>query len=238
MYHMSIDAGLRRLPSIADDLSLWRIDLDAVASVVTSVPLSEDECRRAECLRFERDRRRYIAAHVALRELLARALDCKPEALQFTHNEFGKPQLVAAPRCAFNLSHSEGVGLVAIGAGLDVGVDIEVMRELSDVHALAQRCCTSAEYAALFARPDAEHSFAFLRNWTRKEACLKAVGVGLSIGPQAIEVDAHGAAEDGVAQTIEVKVRAFVERVQLRSLSLGEAMVGAVAIRQARAPTH
>jgi 4'-phosphopantetheinyl transferase len=231
---LSIDVGLQRLAPVADGVDLWRIDLDALAPLVDGALLSDEERHRAERLRFERDRGRYLAAHFALRVLLGRALAHAPETLVFTQAEFGKPQLAGMPRCAFNLSHSEGVALVALGGERALGVDIEVIRELSDVHALAQRCCTPAECAQLFAQPAHALSRFFLRIWTRKEACLKAMGVGLSAGLQSVEVDANDLAADGDdGQLIEVAVPARRERLQLHTLALGQEQVGALAISAA-----
>jgi len=230
MHTLSIDVGVQRLAPVAQGVDLWRIDLDALAPFVEIKLLSDEERVRAERLRFERDRGRYLAAHLALRVLLGRALARSPDTLIFTQAEFGKPRLAVAPQCAFNLSHSEGVGLVAIGGEHELGVDIEVVRELNDVHALAQRCCTDAECAVLFAQPAHALSRAFLRSWTRKEACLKALGVGLSAGPQSVEVDADGMADDGRCQTIEVMLPARQERLQLHTLALGPEQVGALAI--------
>ena len=225
-----IDAGAQRLAPIVAGVDVWRIDLDALAPLADIKLLSDEERHRAERLRFERDRGRYLAAHFVLRVLLGRALARAPETLVFTEAEFGKPRLAVAPRCAFNLSHSEGVGLIALGGDRELGVDIEMVRELGDVRALAQRCCTDAECAQLFAQPADTLSRAFLRSWTRKEACLKAMGVGLSAGPQSVEVDANGTAVEGDPQTIDVSLPTRHARLQLHTLALGHDQVGALAI--------
>jgi 4'-phosphopantetheinyl transferase len=78
------------------------------------------------------------------------------------------------------LSHCEHLGLVGIADAGDIGVDIELARPIADIDALAHEHFTTAELAALEATPSGQREIAFLRGWTRKEACLKAVGSGLT----------------------------------------------------------
>jgi 4'-phosphopantetheinyl transferase len=66
------------------------------------------------------------------------------------------------------MSHCDDVALVALARGFAVGIDIERTDANLDIRALGR----------LVLAPD-EHALAFLRVWCRKEACLKATGVGL-----------------------------------------------------------
>ncbi|MGW9136504.1 hypothetical protein [Streptomyces sp. NPDC055681] len=47
--------------------------------------LDEAERRRAAAFRFERDRRRYVASHLALRGILAETLGSRPGELRFSN---------------------------------------------------------------------------------------------------------------------------------------------------------
>ncbi len=220
---VGIDIHARRLTGGPREIALWLIDLDAQASFAYERILSSDEIARARRLHFERDRRRFVAAHVALRDRLSRALHCAPAALQFAQEAFGKPVLVHAPQCAFNMSHSEGIALIAIGFDLPLGIDVEVVRELTDLPALAQRCCTPAEHAAILRHADRQaQSRAFLHLWTRKEACLKALGMGLSIEPQTFEVGT-----DPIDATVSIPGLAAPLIVQ--SIDVGAGAVAALA---------
>jgi 4'-phosphopantetheinyl transferase len=62
-----------------------------------------------------------------------------------------------------------------------VGVDVEAVRSLSDLDAIAARYFTSAEAGTIAAAPPGERELAFFLCWTRKEAFSKAVGQGLSL---------------------------------------------------------
>jgi 4'-phosphopantetheinyl transferase len=146
--------------------------------------LSPQELQRAARFVFQRDRRRYRVAHTALRRLLAARMHVAPQDLQFSEGPFGKPALRdVASECAFNLSHSEDDAAVLMTANGEVGVDIEVLRTMPDALDLAERNFSAEECAALTGVVPAERDAAFLTGWTRKEACLKAIGSGLSIAP-------------------------------------------------------
>ena len=181
---------MRRL-AIPDSgtLQLWWTDLDA-----TPLPpgaehtLSPDELTRAARFVREVHRRRYTAAHAWLRELLARHTGQAAAQLQFDEGRFGKPALRGEPSCAFNMSHSNELAVYAFAPDGDIGVDVELLREMSDTDGLARHHFTAAEQAELARAPACDRTFAFLCGWTRKEACLKAIGCGLQVNPDSFEV--------------------------------------------------
>ncbi len=59
---------------------------------------------------------------------------------------------------------------------------------MSDWREMAKRFFSRSEYIALEKLPDSEHTLAFLRCWTRKEAVVKALGEGLSVPLDSFEV--------------------------------------------------
>jgi 4'-phosphopantetheinyl transferase len=171
---------------------LWSADLDA--SAVTSDCLSDDERARAGRFVFERDARRFVAARALLRGLLADYLGAVPADLRFDVLEYGKPVLrVPHAALAFNLSHSENVAWFAFTDASAIGVDVERLRPIDDAHELAQRNYTPSECEQLAQTPPVDRDLAFLRCWTRKEACLKAIGSGFSIPPETFEAGADAA---------------------------------------------
>ena len=103
---------------------VYAADLDTVG-VETGV-LSEDELERADRFRFERDRRRFVAARSVLRRMLARYVDTGPAAISFEYGQYGKPDVPGAP-VSFNVSHSGSYALFAIGPRFELGVDVEVL---------------------------------------------------------------------------------------------------------------
>jgi 4'-phosphopantetheinyl transferase len=89
----------------------------------------------------------------------------------------------------FNLSRTPGTMLLAVSLGIEVGVDVELIRDgpwrTLPAHALSDR-----EQADLTSCDAQSRGRMFLTYWARKEAVLKAAGVGLSVEPQLVEVTA------------------------------------------------
>ncbi|MCR8961198.1 4'-phosphopantetheinyl transferase superfamily protein [Variovorax sp. CCNWLW225] len=176
-------------------------DLDDCAGPGAALILSKEERTRAGQFRFPQERQRYVAAHAALRYALAEQTGARADALRFTHSAFGKPSLLGWPRVHFSLSHSQGLGLIAIGERGPLGVDVEQLRPVPDALALAATHFTRLENEALRALPANERDQAFLTCWTRKEACLKAIGLGLIVPPERFEVGV-----DADCRSVEVPV--------------------------------
>jgi 4'-phosphopantetheinyl transferase len=143
--------------------------------------LSPEERKRASSFVFERDRHRYVMAHSALRVILAGYLGAAPASLAFVSKPGGKPRL-ASPRMdlRFNLSHSADRILVAVARGREIGVDIEMIRDIPGLDDLAESCFSPAERRWFAAVQVPTRLGAFFDGWTRKEAFLKASGEGLS----------------------------------------------------------
>jgi 4'-phosphopantetheinyl transferase len=164
-----------------DGVHVWRVSLRREDRALQSAArlLSPDELARAERFLFERDRHRFIACRSALRILLANYVQESPRALQFQYNPFGKPELDALP-LRFNVSHSGDWALIAVTQARRVGVDLECLRALDDVDALARTSLSAGELAVYFALPGDQRHQAFFNAWTRKEAVIKGSGTGLS----------------------------------------------------------
>ncbi len=145
--------------------------------------LSTDERERAGRFVGRRDRERFEVARGVLRRILARILAEQPEALRFGYGPYGKPHLVrrasADDQPAFNVSHSGDVAVVAVSRNADIGIDVERIRHMEDAFSIAERFFSPTEVALLAGLPPEDLDPAFLRCWTRKEAYVKAVGVGL-----------------------------------------------------------
>jgi hypothetical protein len=146
------------------------------------------------------------AARAALGRILADALG-EPEAPSLVADENGKPRLAAEPgRLAFNLSHSGGLALVALApGGIDVGVDVERIKERRDLARLAARWLPESDAATVAAVPHAEQAAVFYPAWTRHEARVKCTGVGLAGEPPGDEVTAlQVEIDDGYAAAVAI----------------------------------
>jgi 4'-phosphopantetheinyl transferase len=151
--------------------------------------LSLDECLRMERFHFEKDRVHYGVSHAILRILLGRYLSVQPSSISFDRNEFGKPRLaqaLMASELTFNLSHTKGIGLLAVAVGLEIGVDIEKVRPVE--YGTIERYFSTEEQLSLATLTGADWLNGFYNCWTRKEAILKGEGLGLNVRLDAFDV--------------------------------------------------
>lgn len=162
----------------AHEVHVWAIPLVGDADRFDAM-LAEREREKAGRFRFADHRRRYCISHGALRVVLGGYLAADPAALRFASGARGKPVLDGGHRLEFNLTHSAQLAMVAV-ARHAVGIDCEKVRHLERLLDIAQRQFSAAEYAALQSLPERDQLAAFYRCWTRKEAYVKALGLGLS----------------------------------------------------------
>ncbi len=175
-------------------IDVWRVALDQPPSPALQQCLADAEKERAARFHFERDRRRFVAARVALRTLLGRALAIPPAAVHFQFGPQGKPFLHQTHRSDihFNLAHSHNLALIALARATALGVDLEHARPLDQMQLIARRFFSVQEVAALAAAPPEHQHRLFFRIWSRKEAFIKATGKGLSQPLDAFDVLAAG----------------------------------------------
>jgi 4'-phosphopantetheinyl transferase len=153
--------------------------------------LSPEELDRAARFHARRDKDRFIARRGLLRELLGQQVRAAPGRLVFSSGPFGKPALAtpAGDRLLhFSAAHSDTLAAFAISHGAELGVDIERVRELPDLPGLISTICSDREQLEWERVPEDQRLRAFFNIWTRKEAFLKGIGLGLSKPPREIEV--------------------------------------------------
>ena len=160
------------------DLQCCPVTQDAAdVAIVVLDPIEQD---RADRFRRAEDRNRFIVGRATLRTALAGAAGCDPASLSFAAGQHGKPiETGATTGLAFNVAHSGDYALVAVARAQAIGVDVEAVREGLDVLALSERVFTSTERSRVERAPTGERTSVFFRQWVRKEAVLKGLGVGL-----------------------------------------------------------
>jgi 4'-phosphopantetheinyl transferase len=180
-----------------EEIHVWLIPLPVDSEYPSRLAqvLSIEESKRAARFIFERDRARFIVAHVALREILAPYTCEEAQALRFTIAEKGKPHLTDHPQIRFNLSHSGSFAMLAIAREREVGVDIERINPERTTIAIAERFFAPAEVRELMALPEERRVTGFFACWSRKEAYIKARGEGLGIPLDSFQVSLGEKAE-------------------------------------------
>ena len=176
---MEMAAIDRAAPGIATltllDLDLPRAELDEYGCW-----LDADECLRASAFRRPIDRDRFVARRGLMRAQLGQELGIAPQMVRIATDDHGKPFLRDDPDLAFNLSHSNGLALLATMRGGVIGCDIEWRNPELACPRVAERLFAPEEYAVLAALPSEQWIAGFYNCWTRKEAYVKALGLGLS----------------------------------------------------------
>lgn len=212
----------------------WPLDEDDGRLAADTALLDPEEHSRLERFRFDRHRIRFAASHANLRRILGAYLRLPPESLAFRANRFGKPEVHGLGPVApiqFNLSHSHSIALLALSLDVEVGVDVEDLRpmepEIAGSHFSAQ------ENSDLASLEDEAWLLGFYRCWTRKEAILKAEGVGLRIPLAAFDVSLL---PDAPARLLSARAEAGFRRLwMLHNLSPAPGVAAALAVAEPNA---
>lgn len=218
--------GAARTDSPWPDVEVWWVDLRQAAAASAArhqALLDASETRRAAAFVFDDDRRQFVAAHGVVRELLGARLDIDPAAVEFTVGERGKPHLKWPRSWHFSLSHAGGAALVALSGHCEVGIDLEPERDLAELDDLAGHQLNGREQSELIALPRRGRQSRFFAAWTRKEACLKAVGTGLWVDAAQVDVGTTNVSTD---------TRVGGEPVRVASLAIGAGWHAALARRR------
>lgn len=196
----------------ARDVDVWLLDLTLPYDAEV---LSSDESAYVKTL-VDPHRTRVTASTAAVRAILASYTGAAPEALAIERrchrcgrSGHGKPYLAGAPRGAveWSLSRSGDVGTLAVRRGGRVGVDVERVRPIRRAARKAEQFLGTAAAAAVAGAAEGDRSAVLLQEWTRREAVVKAAGVG-------------------VAATGSVSL----DRWRVQSLLLGSDVVAALAV--------
>lgn len=167
-------------------LDLIQVDLSRPVPTGLAECLSPDELARAQSFGFDHLRRRYLTAHLALRDVLSNHLACPAADVSFVKNAWDKPSIPDGPY--FSLTHSDDLAVIAVDHDHEIGVDLET----------GSLVLTREEMAGVLSPDELEESGErdlseadFLRLWVRKEAVLKSLGKGTAHDPSRLTVGFH-----------------------------------------------
>ncbi len=168
-----------------DDIHVWLawLDLPRDRRAELAAYLAPDEVERAERLRFDADRRRFVAARGILRELCGSCASMPPGQVRFAADGHGKPHVANLPPgldLRFNLSHSGDVVVYAFALGAELGIDLEVLKPDFDDAQIEASMLPREVIDRLLATSQADRQQAFLDEWTAREALAKATGLGMA----------------------------------------------------------
>lgn len=165
---------------------LWLVDFSETgialeAAEATTPRLSDDTLRRIAAMSNDAARRERRLSHIALSILLERHLGPELRRAPYARNSAGKPSLEGCS-VPFNIAHTHGLALIAVGGGNPLGVDIERMRSITMTNArraLIENAAVVLAGGAPLAEGDDDTRF--LSAWVRVEAAAKAEGGGVGL---------------------------------------------------------
>ncbi|MGV3772895.1 MAG: 4'-phosphopantetheinyl transferase family protein [Verrucomicrobiales bacterium] len=160
-----------------NDLHIWSADLDEPIDGVETL-LTLDELDKASRFKFPVHRQRFIHGRGILRILLGHYLGKQPQEVQIGYGPSGKPMIESA--LSFNLAHSGQMAVYAFSFEGALGIDVERVHAIPEMSGVAKIFFSPQEYDEWKSLPASEQEVAFFNCWTRKEAFVKAVGVGIS----------------------------------------------------------
>lgn len=208
-------------------IEVWCIEATAPGNVLRQLEafLSAEEKDRAARFQFERHRNAFVVARGVLRRLLARYVGTSPADVIFEYGPNGKPSL---PGCKveFNISHTDGIVILAFAQDCALGIDIECIRPVDHMMQIAGRFFCPAEAKELAALPEEQRERAFFLCWTRKEAYVKAIGNGLSMPLSEFHVTLK---EDEPARFVRIGKVSDASEWVLHNLDVSPAYAAAIA---------
>jgi 4'-phosphopantetheinyl transferase len=210
---------------VLDGVHVWGTQMSDLAALLPSLYelLPAAERKEVEDLGSKQKQRTHILSRSLARSVLAGYVGLRPQELAFETSSSGRPFLSGEHRTDldFNLAHSGDIVLIAVGLKNRVGVDIEQIREDIDHSKLAHRFFSATENRELDELGQSDARAGFFACWTKKEAIMKAVGEGLTIG-----IDSFTVSIESGRQHISLKGSCWT----VTDLAMRSGYVGALAM--------
>ena len=169
-----------------------------------------------------------------LRQLLAKRVNESAANLRIDKAEFGKPFLPDHPEVSFNMSHSGNILAIAISTQCQLGIDVECYKARNTWEGLVKKCFAPEEADYWHSLDNAERSHVFYQFWVKKEAFVKAVGKGITLGLNQCVVN-----PDNSSSFLRVpELGGLANQWQIYSLDLAENEFSAVVCDKQNAVLH
>lgn len=187
----------------AAPIYVWASRVSTLLAVAANLDLlDEDDRASLRTLRDGAAKDSAVAARILLRLSLSALTQRRvtPQDWRFARSNSGKPFIKDNRQgIDFSVSHVDAVVMVAVGQGVDVGIDVETVDQEFEER-VVEHFCHASERQVLDTLPDAQRRRAFLELWTEKEAYTKMLGVGHSLDFQSVCVGNLQMVEDESAR--------------------------------------
>jgi len=169
-----------------DCVDIWYCPLDGVEQARHMAWLDDGEVARYHKFASRNAAQQYFGGRVLTRAALSSYTNVPERAWRFSANAHGRPAIaepVGHRALHFNLSHTTGAAVLAVGSMAGIGIDIEAVDRQVDIEGIGRRVFTAAENAWVASGRDEAALQRFFQLWTLKEAYMKARGRGFSLDP-------------------------------------------------------
>ncbi len=184
---------------------VWRLALDQTDDKSMAKCwelLSSAERQRAQKFRKAEDWLRFIAGRFLLKLLLAKYTDRSLHEIDIEAAKGGKPLMKnGSGALQFNLSHAGQMVMLAFQYHQPIGIDVEPVNADPLLEDIVKDYFSPQEKDQLKQASATQRFFTF---WTRKEAVLKAVGVGLVDGLSELDTADGEHLLEGSGQAVQV----------------------------------
>lgn len=184
--------------------------------------LDDSELNRAKRYHFEKDRNRFIICRVLLKFVLARHTRQDIANIQIDTNSNKKPYLISDKTIHFNLSHTEDLALIALYDSA-IGIDLEIKNSDYKFQDVLTHVYSNAEIKYILNSENQINTF--YKFWTRKEAIVKATGIG--INEHLLQIPAM----DG-HHKVESNIIGGVKNLNVLSFDVEDAHVASIAVEK------
>ncbi|MBF0409456.1 MAG: 4'-phosphopantetheinyl transferase superfamily protein [Candidatus Riflebacteria bacterium] len=227
------DNSLKKLKSFEEGnrLDIWCIRGIPKSEIARCMKyLTDDEKKRSERFLIPELSEQFVFIRAFQKNLFSAYLNCDVSELSLHLDSDGKPRLFlhGSEALRFNLTHSGNFFCIAVSKKYDIGVDIEHLNRKTDFSSIIKRYYSAKEYCEWLKLPDESKREAFFRSWTRKEAYLKGIGIGLR-GLNTVEVSFDTAIDRKVAEDLQNPAEA--DCWNFHEFCLLPAVIGNCAIR-------
>jgi 4'-phosphopantetheinyl transferase len=162
------------------------VDDDSLEPDVIKNCLSAEERQKATTFPDQTEKRHFIMRR-AFQRAFIKSITQTPvlmEDLPLLHQTDRPPTYVSSPQTSLSFSSSGKIAIACASNIAKIGVDIEKIRLVSNALELSRRFFHPVETNDLASLPADQCELQFLKYWTIKEACLKAIGKGVVYGPE------------------------------------------------------
>lgn len=165
-----------------NDLILIKAYTDKLLEEKLLSYLTEEEIIKSKDYKSEIAKINYIASRAILNLVLKCLLEKEIDDLIVKRDKNNKPYLENTIGLKFNISHTEGLVLLAFSKR-EVGIDVEKINFKLEFKDILENCFTRDEIINID-----NNIISFYRYWTAKEAYLKCDGIGLIRNLKEIEI--------------------------------------------------